>query len=157
MGALTESEIFDCMAENFRLAAGYCDHLARSPIHGPIYLQLRDSLRLLEGTCRQAAVWRQDTRWYDVGLAMAEAHKRAGGWLRGATDPDTGRKIKLASAHRFKCFTMLAANLRAAEAKADRLRTARTGRVGMILPDSYRVPGPTRRTASGLILPGGMA
>ena len=37
MGALTEVEIFSCMAENLRLAAQHADDLAVKPFKGPIY------------------------------------------------------------------------------------------------------------------------
>lgn len=157
MGALTEREIFSCMAENFRLAAQSCEALAILPVTGPTYLALRTQLRLLEGTCRQAAVWRQDSRWYEIGLQMAEAHKRAGTWLRGYKDPETGAPVKLADAHRNRCFTMLADNLRKGEKAAVDLRDKRTNRVGTILPESYTKPvrskNPVMVTRGGIILP----
>lgn len=146
MADLTEQQIFSCMTENFRLAAEACDRLAVTPISGTSYKALRESLAMLEGTCRQAAVWRQDCRWYDIGLLMAEAHKRAGNWLRGAVDPVTGYRIKLAEVHRYRNFNLLADNLRKAEKRAIECRDRKTGRVGMILPEAY-----TRSKPSGLI------
>jgi hypothetical protein len=110
----------------------------------------------LEGACRQAAAWREDARWLQIGLYMAEAHKRAGGWLRGYKDA-TGTKIKLAEGHLHPLFVKLAENLRAAEAKAEQVRNAKTGRLGIILP--RQMPAPHRETRpvhisrSGLILP----
>jgi hypothetical protein len=145
------------MAENFRLAAQHCDALAALPVTGPTYAKLREELGLIEGCCRQAAVWRQDSRWYDIGLQMAEAHKRAGTWLRGYKDPATGLPVKLADAHRKRCFTLLAGNLRKGEKRAVDLRDKATGRVGMILPDAYTLPKRTKAPAmlarNGLILP----
>jgi hypothetical protein len=160
MGDLTESEIFDCLTDNFRKAASLCEDLARHPRKGPIYRELRDSLKLIEGACRQASAWREDTRWLRIGLLMAEAHKRAGDWLRGIKLPN-GQRVKLAEGHLHPCFVGLAENLRAGERKAEEFRTRATGRLGMILP--IEQPGPHRdsrpvgyRRASGLIVPIGM-
>lgn len=150
MGALTEAEIFDCLFDNFKSAAQDCENLARSPISGPNYLRLRESLGLIEGACRQAAVWRQDSRWYDIGLYMAEAHKRAGTWLRGYKDPNTGQKRYMTQAERFRNFTMLANNLRSGQRRAEEFKNKKTGRVGMILPEAYSQP---RRSKGGIILP----
>lgn len=160
MGALTEQEIFDCIADNAKLAAEHCDRLARDPAprRGDTYHQLRTELKLIEGACRQASVWRQDTRWLPIGLMMEEAHKRAGDWLRGAKQD--GVLIKLAERHHFQCFTKLAENLRGLAVQMEALRTRATGRSGMILPDM--LPGPHRdtrptgfrKTQGGILLPG---
>lgn len=160
MGNLTEREIFDCLSTNFRLAAEACEKLAVSPRTGPTYAILREKLELIEGACRQAAVWRQDTRWLAIGMAMAEAHKRAGGWLRGVKVG--GVTVKLADGHRHPLFLKLAENLRAGERKSIELRDKKTGRVGMILPTPGRaerrdvVPVGWRRP-SGIIIPAGAA
>lgn len=162
MGSLTETEIFDCLATNFRLAAQHADDLARLPAKGPTYRLFRDELKLIEGACRQASVWREDTRWLKIGLMMAEAHKRAGGWLRGIKAPD-GSKRSLRAGELHPLFTHLADNLRAGLAAADRVRTAATGRIGMILPEVARGPHRDTRpagwnaTPSGLIVPAGVA
>ena len=160
MGNLTEIEIFSCLSENFRLAAEDCDKLAKLPRKGRSYSSLRDKLELLEGACRQAAVWRQDTRWLSIGMFMGECHKRAGEWLRGVKVPG-GPRVKLAPGHIHPLFMKLAENLRAAEARAEEFRTKATGRVGMILPDA--APAPHRDTVpvgwtrpSGLIIPDGV-
>ena len=163
MGALQEQEIFDCLKTNLRLAAQSCDKLAVSPRKGPTYKKLRDELRLVEGACRQAAFWRGgDARWLRIGLMMAEAHKRAGDWLRGIKQPD-GSRAKLASGQMHPLFLKLAANLRAAYVKAEEFRTKKTNRIGPILP----VPGvpPHRdtrpsgynRSPGGILMPSGAA
>jgi hypothetical protein len=72
MGALTEPEIFDCLRTNFRLAANLCVELATKPRKGPNYNKLREALKLIEGAARQAAYWRSDARWLQIGLQMAE-------------------------------------------------------------------------------------
>jgi len=158
MGALTESEIFDCLSTNFRLAAEDCEKLARSPRRGANYAALREKLELLEGACRQASVWRQDTRWLQIGLAMAEAHKRAGEWIRGIKIAGVPGRVKVAEGHMHPLFKKLAENLRLAHARAEEIRTKRTGKVGMILPATGRAPlrdtKPTGwRRPSGIIVP----
>jgi hypothetical protein len=124
MGALTEIEIFDCLVENFRLAVDNCEKLANVPAAGPAYNELRHQLLAIEGACRQASVWREDTRWLAIGMMMHEAHQRAGNWLRGHMP----RKL----------FGMLADNLRAGLKLAQDYRTKATGRIGMILPEIQR-------------------
>lgn len=138
--ALTEVEIFDCLRTNFHLAAENCEKLAVRPKEGMIYRNLRDQLKLLEGACRQAAYWRGgDARWLKIGLYMAEAHKRAGDWLRGIKQPD-GSRTPLAPGHRHPLFMKLADNLRAAHARAEEYRTKKTGRIGPILPVAQEAP-----------------
>lgn len=162
MGALTEREIFDCLSTNFRLAAEDCEKLAVTPVRGPIYYNLREKLELLEGACRQASVWRQDTRWLQIGLAMAEAHKRAGDWLRGIKVPGAYGRVKLAEGHIHPLFKKLAENLRAGQKKSEELRDKRTGKVGMILPSMPSAPRRDTmpvgwRRPSGIIVPAGFS
>lgn len=152
MGALTEVEIFACLRENFRLAAQYCEDLAKLPAKGPTYIKLRESLKLLEGCCKQASAWREDTRWLGFGLMMAECHKRAGDWLRGITT-DEGVHIKLAPRHINQLFSMLAENLRGLAAIAEKCRTDRTNKVGMILPEVQRAPLRTQGRQVSVLLP----
>jgi hypothetical protein len=153
LGVLTEVEIFDCMRDNLRVAADRCRKLAWNPRRGWLYTEFRQSLELVEGACRQASAWRADTRWLVLGLKMAEAHRRAGGWLRDLPSRE-GRKV----AH--PMFQKLAEALDDAGKTAERLRTLATLRSGPILP----VPLPLIRTESrpmqvltpgGLILPPG--
>lgn len=161
MGALTETEIFDCLKANFRLAAQCCDDLARLPKKGETYRKLRDALRLIEGASKQAAAWRQDARWYRIAFYMGEAHKKAGDWLRGLKMTD-GSRVKIADGHLHPLFVGLADNLRKGYALAERYRTGATGKAGAILPNA--LPGPHRDTRpvhisgyhvapSGLIVP----
>ena len=159
MARLTEIEIFDCLKTNLRLAAQSCDKLAVSPRKGPTYVKLREELRLAEGACRQAAFWRGgDARWLKIGLFMAEAHKRAGGWLRGEKQAE-GPRTKLSSAEMHPLFVKLAENLRAAYVKAEEFRTRRTNRIGPILPEMQ--PPPHRdtrpsgyqRSTGGVLMP----
>lgn len=163
MGTLTESEIFDCLATNFRLAAEDCDKLAVRPRKGPTYHSLRDKLELIEGACRQAAYFREDARWLDIGRYMAKAHELAGEWLRGIKVGPGRPRIKVAAGHMHPLFLKLGENLRAAQVKAEDFRTKATGKMGTILPKA--LPGPARDTvpvgwrhsAGGLIVPGSAA
>ncbi|HQT65360.1 MAG TPA: hypothetical protein PLO16_12690 [Acidocella sp.] len=151
MGALTEREIFDCLVTNFRLAAEHCEDLAKLPARGPTYNALRHELLLIEGACRQASVWREDTRWLSIGLMMHEAHERAGHWLRRH--------------YPRPLFLKLADNLRAALKLAEQYQHTATHRLGMILPETPKairtegravqvsLPHGMRQTASGLIIP----
>lgn len=162
MGKLIEQEIFDCMRTNLASAVDSCEKLAVSPLKGPIYEKLRSSLKLIEGCCRQASAWREDTRWLNAGLMMGEAHKRAGDWLRGFKN-DEGETVKLAQRHSYQCFMKLAENLRNYAALTEQIRTKRVNRVGMILPAplpaphrdtrQHRVMLPT--TPGGIIIPEG--
>lgn len=143
MGALTEIEIFDQMETSLRLAAELCDSLAVIPLKGHAYNKLRQQLRLIEGCCKQATAWREDTRWMAYGMFSAECHKRAGDWLRGIKMPD-GTRIKIAQGTLHPCFTKLAEVLRQMTCLIEQTKTKATGRVGMILPDV--LPGPHRDT-----------
>jgi hypothetical protein len=120
MSDLTEGEIFSCMVENFKKAASCCDRLVKLPVMGQAYGELRKSLKLIEGCCRQVGHWREDSRWFPLGIAMEMAHEKAGGWLRG-------RRPR-------KLFGMLGDNLRLGANLAEHLRHDKTGIKGAILP-----------------------
>lgn len=164
MGRLTEREIFNCLTENFRLAADHCVELAKRTRRGPIYTRLREELKLIEGCCRQASAWREDTRWLNIAHVAAEAHRLAGEWLRGVK-VGNGPRRKVPEGELHPMFMQLGDWLRARHAEAIALRDRATGRVGMILPivregplresRQHRVelpPGMTYRP-SGLIVP----
>lgn len=167
MAKLTELEIFDCLETNFRLASEHCEDLAKLPRKGPTYKNLIEELKLIEGACRQAAVWREDSRWLRLGLMMEEAHKRAGDWLRGIAQPHGGR-IPIAEGVKHPLFMKLAENLRAGLVRAQETRHKATCTLGAILPTV--MPGPHRDTipvgwtsglrhanGSHLIIPAGIA
>jgi hypothetical protein len=156
MGDLTESEIFDCLATNFKLAAEHSEDLAKLPRKGPTYRKLRDELKLLEGACRQAAYWRQDARWFPIGKIMATCHQMAGEWLRGLKQP-SGRRVPIAESEKHPLFMMLAESLRFLEKQALICKNGRTGRVGMILPKPQAAPTRTQGRSVPVLLPPGMA
>lgn len=149
---LTESEIFDCLAENLRLAAEDCRVLAWHPRRGFVYARFCQELQLVEGACRQAYYWRDwDSRWLTLGLKMNEAHQRAGNWLRDYTSK-AGRKV----AH--PMFQKLAEVLEAAYRQCERVRTMRTNHFGPIMPAEMSGPHRDTRpvqvmTPGGIILP----
>ena len=164
MGALTEVEIFSCMSQNLRLAAEHAEFLAVSPIRGPTYAKLRENLKLVEGCCRQASAWREDTRWLDLGLTMGAAWQSSLNWLMGYKMGNL--RIKYANQHLHPMFLHLGAYLREAATIADRYKNQRAPKLGMILPDVRPAPGVRHKgnypvmlprpsvTAGGIILPG---
>ena len=151
-GNVSEREIFSLLKETFRRAAEYCDKLAVVPSRGPVYVALREDLKTAENCCRQIAYYRQHANWFTVGLFMADVHKRAGGWLRDRSMP---RAANSNLAH--PLFLKLAEKLRFGAEQAQRLETAATGKVGMILPEVQRAPTRTQsrmvQVPSGLIVP----
>lgn len=161
MGRLTESEIFDCLSTNFRLAAEHCDDLAILPAKGPTYKKLREELRLIEGACRQASAFREDARFLSIGMQCGHVHKVAGDWLRGMKMPDGSRRmIRPGELH--PLFLKLAEVMCAGHRKAEEVRHKATGRVGMILPKVQRAPHRDTRpvgyraTPGGIIVPDGV-
>ena len=153
MGALTETEIFDCLAENFRLAAEKCEKLAWDPHRGFIYNAFVKEIKLVEGAAMQASTWREDTRWLKISLLMGEVHRRAGHWMRNSKTKDE-RKV---ADERFK---KLADNLRGFARDAEDMKDKATGHLGMILPESLPMPHREARpvqviTPGGILIPDG--
>ena len=132
MAALTEADIFAKMSDALASAISHCRDLATNNSHGPTYNLLRHELQEIEGCCRQASAWREDTRWLPIGLMMAATHKKAGEWLRGYSIPGMIGRVYPSR----KVFDLLAANLEALKKQADGLRHNATGRIGMILPET---------------------
>jgi len=165
MGALSEREIFDCIAENCRLAAENCDKLAARPISGPAYLELRDQLALIEGACRQAAAWRGQDKWLDVAQYFPIAHKMAGEWLRGI-EVDRGdgvyARVPLSPGQLHPAFQKLAEYLRWAANQAEICKNAKIGAQRTLGDQLYQPPKGDRTqghmgwrpTNSGLLVPG---
>lgn len=169
MGALTEIEIFAQLAQSFRLAAELSIKLAIEPRKGPNYVAFRTELKLIGGCCRQAAAWREDTRWLEIDTHMAKAHRLAGGWLRGIRLRAGQPRVKIAASQMHPMFLNLAAFLEHCAGWTEDMKTKATGRVGMILPKPQRAPTRTQgrpiqvllppnfnRTPGGLIVPAGM-
>lgn len=124
-----ENEIINRLKENLRLAAESCDRLSVERSRGSAYVALRDQLELVENCCRQLGYYRGDARWFNMGLLMAEAYRRAGKWMRDKSMPRTETQN---AAH--PLFKKLAENLRALLRRAQELETQATGISGLILP-----------------------
>ena len=143
MSDLTELESFDCLRTNLRSAAQNCVNLAKLPAQGPTYRKLIDELRLIEGSARQIAAFRFDMRWSQFGYEMARFHDRIGECIRSRA----ARKI----------FLEMAKMMRAKLVEADKLRTAKTGKLGPILPKVQPLHRENRpvyfQNPSGLIIP----
>lgn len=144
MSDLRESEIFDRLLTSFRAAEEHCRALAKQEnrIKGQHYNKLRTQLQLIEGACRQAAVWREDSRWFQIGQYAAECHKRCGGWLRHRDPP--------------KFFLLLADNMQMMFKAVQELKDRATGQRGAILPETPKYESPTPRVSmGGIIIPDG--
>ena len=140
MSDLTETEIFDRMGQSLRSAIHLCGALATEPAKGANYDALRKEFGLIEGCCRQAAMWREDARWLPVGLFMEKCHSTAGSWLRVKSPP--------------ALFNKMAENLRSALYLCDEFRTKATGVRGAILPAERPEPHREARPVQVLLPPG---
>jgi hypothetical protein len=147
MSDLREYEVFDRLATSFREAAEHCEALAVqiNRVKGQRYVKLREHLMLIEGASRQAAFYRGDSRWFQIGQFAAECHKKCGDWLRFKT--------------RGPMFQKCAENMRMMERAAEQMRDRATGVRGDILPPQPKYEPENRsvpvRTPGGIILPAG--
>lgn len=155
MGSLSEREIFDRMSGCLRDAVSCCVQISKNRRRGALYDKLRKNLKLAGDCCRQAAYWRQDARWLPIDTLLAEAHKKAGDWLRGYKDPYSGARTMLAPKLVNDLFFKLAQQLAALHNAVADLRDKRTNRVGLILPQPRAEPG-VRHRPQRVTLPPGM-
>lgn len=144
MSTLSEREVWDRLRTSLRSAIDLCGKLATVPAQGPNYQKLTEDLGLIEGACRQVGAFRFDMRWNRLGYEVARFHHRIGDCLRARA----ARTIFLAQAEMLKSFLEL----------ADKLRTAKTGRRGPILPREKQAPHRQNRPVavklpSGLLVP----
>jgi hypothetical protein len=139
---LTEQEIFDCLGENLLKASDRARLIARYPASGRNFMELRTSLKLAEGACRQAGHWRGDARWVKVAVFLEQAHQLARGWLHR---PSVSTK---------KLFVYLADALLRMARDLDELETKATGQHGTILTP-YEASNPLTRIAH-MVAPGTM-
>lgn len=148
MSDLTAREVFERLVTSFREAAEHCEALAVqiNRVKGQRYVKLREHLMLIEGSSRQAAFYRDDSRWLQIGQFAAESHKRCGNWLR--------------SRLRGPMFLKLAENMRMMQRAAEEMRDQATGVRGPILPQQPKYDPENRsvqvRTPGGIILPAGV-
>lgn len=156
MSDTSEREIFDCLVSNIKLAKAQCPILYRSPRRvGPSYEIMRKALIAVENCCRQACVWREDTRHLAIADKINQLRHKAGGWLR--QKPPEVRHFPMME----KLLDMLLIS-------AEMLKNRRTGRVGMILPEVMPVHRENRHvrvanlppsmtvSKGGIILPAGL-
>ena len=129
-GWLTEAEIKDCWRHNMLAAADKCSLLQTLPAQGATFVALREHLKLAEGACRQMGHWREDSRWLYLAPQLENLHQMA--------------RVMIVSHYARQLFTKLEITLRKIVAGAHDLETKKTGKVGMILPDTSR--GPHRDT-----------
>jgi hypothetical protein len=148
---MDERQLLSALKEHLRLAADKCYEIARQPKSGPQFDAMRKALKVCEDCCRKVGSLREDARWLPMGLKMEEAHQIAREWLHRPTV-----KAK-------KLFSGLGDQLMFFLAAIEKLETARTNRVGMILPKPLGAPLresrpvqvilPPRVSAGGVILP----
>ena len=106
-------------------AADDCRLLAVLPAQGPTFARLRERLKLAEGACRQMCWWRDDTRWLYLAPMLEQTHQMV------------LEMIRMHAARQL--FLKLEHTLRKLIRDADILENAKTGHVGMILPESQKL------------------
>jgi hypothetical protein len=145
MSDLTEHEAYDALKTNLRSAIQHCKDLAFFPHVGETYLKMIHELEAIEGAARQVGHFRRDMRWQKFGYEMARFRDRIGDAIRSHMN----RAIML----------HMAKMMEGALEQVEKLRAAKTGRLGAILPKER--PGPHRetrpvhfsRTPGGVLLP----
>lgn len=143
MPNLTEYEIWDQLRTTLRSAIDHCGMLATFPAQGPTYLAMIDELETIEGCSRSLGFARRDARWNKFGFEMHHFRKRIGDAIRVH--------------HARTIFLHMQGMMKGALAEAEKMKDAKTGRSGPILPKQK--PAPHRDTRpvyvqnSGLIVP----
>jgi len=130
--SLHESDIMDRLRSSTREAIQACRELSVQSRRGSPYETLRDNLVLIEGCCRQMAIYRDDGRWLPFGVFAANIHQRAGDWLRGYVK--NGVHIIWTPGHINEAFVKLAGELAVVLEGLENLAVMKTGRRGPILP-----------------------
>lgn len=126
-----EHEEVDRIKTYTREAIEACKELAVRSRGNP-YKRLIDALHNIEGSCRVLGTQRGDYSWLPIGLKVAECHKRAGGWLRGRVIH--GIYLVQSPTELNQNFVMLAQVLQLLLDGIDKKYTAKTGKVGPVLP-----------------------
>jgi hypothetical protein len=139
----TEPEIFSLMRDKLRSATAHCKALALLPLQGPTYRLLREELKDIEELCRQAGYYRDDSRWFRIGLVWEQIHQKSREWIV-AHNPR-------------KDFLWLAERCEALDRAVDDLQHKATGKLGMILPPVPRAERTEGRPMQVLMTPGGDA
>lgn len=144
MSTLTEVEIWDRLRTSLRSAIDLCGKLATVPAQGPNYRKLVEELGLIEGASRQIGAFRFDMRFNLFGYEMSRFHQRIGDVVRSRG----AREI----------FLHMAKMMQGAMDQVEKMRAAKTGRRGPILPLAKAAPHRDTRPVyvkgmSGLIVP----
>lgn len=135
MNALTEKEQFESIRENLRLAAEDASAIATEPETGLRYIQLRKHLLAAEEACRAVMWLREDARWSEFSLLFPKCQEISRRWLTPLSVE--GKKV----------FVRMAESLTWLLRYAEDMRTRRSGKRGIILPEIGKiithVPGPS--------------
>lgn len=138
--AYTETELFDRHRQSLGEAHRACQMMGKNAAddylaaRGPHYTRLCTALDLLEGTARQMAYAREDTRWLKLGILYAKAARLA---------------QKHYVQYNWAAFSEMMKLFEQGQRHLDELN-AKTGHVGPILPQrpsdflimpDHRVPG----------------
>ena len=118
---ILEQEIKDRLKTALREAADDAVLLGLLPMQGPTYDRMRGKLAVAETCCRQMGMWREDARWFGMGIKMEQCHQMTRRWIVGHQPR--------------KMFSLLAEKLREMERSVTMLETRATGRRGIILPE----------------------
>lgn len=140
MPASTEHEIFDELRTTLRSAIDHCGMLATLPSMGPTYLAMIGELEAIDGLARSFGFARRDARWNYFGWEMAAFRRRIGDAIRAH--------------HARTIFLHMQNMMKGALAEAEKMKDAKTGRLGPILPKVR--PGPHRETRPVYVRPSGL-
>lgn len=122
---LTEADILDRYEQSLGEADRACQQLGRNAdpeylaLRSPDYLSLQDSLKLLEGCCRQMSAFRSDARWIKLGVMYARAMRIV---------------RSLFEKQKWQSFREIRPLFRNGLVIMEDLRDKRTGKAGPVLP-----------------------
>ncbi len=137
---LLEHEIWAKLRDTLKSAITHCGMLATFPAQGPTYLKMIVELEEIEGASRQLGFNRGDARWSQFGFEMHAFRKRIGDAIRAH--------------HARTIFLHMQGMMKGALADAEKMKDAKTGRLGAILPKPK--PGPHRDTRPVYVRPSGL-
>ena len=138
MSMLSEYEVWDRLRDTLRSAVSHCGQLATLPAMGPTYRAMIAELQSIEGDARWIGLSRRDARWNAFGMEMERFHQRIGEAIRAH--------------HARTIFLHMQGMMKGALAEAEKMKDAKTGRRGAILPKMP--PAPHRDTRPVYVRPG---
>lgn len=146
MSALTEQDIFSKMADGFAEAGALCEKIAASPLKGASYRRLIVVCTEIEGTCRQAGHWRENYRWFPLGIEVHQLQLLMGKWLRARYPKPAAKRM----------FTLAATTMRRLQHSVIALKDQKHGQLGAILPMPGEGPARQRSVQVPRVTPGGI-